>query len=96
MSPSALQNPYYTVSMLVSERRFTVLGFLCYMEMTWLTNLPSLLVVIWIMTYQCVTVASLANGYDWAMLTYNICGIQSSLLRNCLMLPNSGTPNSLG
>ncbi len=47
------------------------------MVITWLANLPSLLVVIWIMNYQCVTVASLANGYDWAMLIYNICSVQA-------------------
>ena len=77
MLPSALQNPFYPVSMLVSDRRFTVSGFLRYMVITWLANLPSLLVVIWIMTYQCVTVASLANGYDLAMLIYNICSVQA-------------------
>ena len=76
MLPSALQNPFYPVSMLVSDIRFTVLGFLRYMVITWLANLPSLLVVIWFMNYQCVTVASLANGYDWAMLIYNICSVQ--------------------
>ncbi len=31
MLPSALQNPFHLVSMLVSDRRFTVLGFLRYM-----------------------------------------------------------------